>query len=105
MLDVAGQFSDAVEAGNGEAACALLAPATRASLERDAQAPCGDALLDEELPPAGDDPEPQVFGTSAQVRSRTDTVFLGLFDDGWRVTAAGCAAAGDRPYECAVEGG
>ncbi len=72
---------------------------------RDAQAPCEDALLDEDLPPAGDHAEPAVFGTAAQVRSDTETLFLGLFDDGWRVTAAGCAAEGDRPYDCTVEGG
>jgi hypothetical protein len=92
-------------AGDGEAACALLSPTTQDTLERDAQAPCAEALLDEDLPPVGDDAEPQVFGTAAQVRTGTDTIFLGLFDDGWRVTAAGCAVAGDKPYECAVEGG
>ena len=102
---MAQQFAAAVDAGDSEAACALLAPATREALVADAQAPCADALLDEDLPPAGDAPEPEVYGTAAQVRSATDTVFLGLFDGGWRVTAAGCAADGDRPYECAVEGG
>lgn len=93
-----------MDARDGEAACALLAPATREALERDARAACGTALLDEDLP-VGGEPEPQVFGTAAQVRTAADTIFLGLFDDGWRVTAAGCAAAGDKPYECAVEGG
>lgn len=67
--------------------------------------PCADALLEEDLPAAGNDPVPEVFGTAAQVRSDGETLFLGRFDDGWRVTAAGCAAAGDRPYECAVQGG
>lgn len=105
VLDVARQFGAAVDAGDGDAACALLAPATREALERDAGASCAQALLDEDLPAAGSGPEPEVFGTAAQVRSGTDTIFLGLFGDGWRVTAAGCAAAGDKPYACAVEGG
>ncbi|WP_203045049.1 hypothetical protein [Pimelobacter simplex] len=53
----------------------------------------------------GDEIETEVYATAAQVRTGTDTVFLGRFDDGWRVVAAGCAASGDAPYECAVEGG
>lgn len=46
-----------------------------------------------------------MYGTAAQARTAAGTVFLGEFDGEWRVTAAGCAAAGDQPYECAVEGG
>ena len=36
-----------------------------------------------------------------------ETVFLALFDDGWRVTAAGCTrlAGPAEPYDCDVEGG
>jgi len=67
--------------------------------------PCPAAIVDEDLPPVGDDPDTEVYGTAAQVRTSTDTVFLGRFDRGWRVTAAGCAANGDEPYQCSVEGG
>ncbi|WP_158296430.1 hypothetical protein [Nocardioides albidus] len=109
VADVAQRFEAAVEAGDGDQACRLLAPATRDALERDAQEPCADALLEEDLPPAGDkaeaEAEAEVYGTAAQVRTGSDTLFLGRFDRGWRVTAAGCQAAGDAPYECAVEGG
>jgi hypothetical protein len=105
VAQVTQRFQAAVDAGDGAGACRLLAPATRDTLERDAQAPCADAVLDEDLPPAGDDVDTEVYGTAAQVRTGTDTVFLGRFDQGWRVTAAGCEASGDAPYQCAVEGG
>lgn len=99
------RFQSALDAGDGSGACRLLAPATRETLERDAQAPCADAVLDQDLPAAGGDVETEVYGTAAQARTGTDTIFLGRFDDGWRVMAAGCAVAGDAPYRCAVEGG
>ena len=48
-----------------------------------------------------------VAGHSAQVRYSGDTVFLARFDDGWRVTAAGCRRVSTDPavpYDCAVDG-
>jgi len=106
VSDVVTQFYGALEAGDGPGACRLLAPAARDALERDAQAPCPEALLDEDLPPGSAARDTAVYGTAAQVRTATDTVFLGRFDGGWRVTAAGCTGAGDdAPYDCTVEGG
>ncbi|WP_408899370.1 hypothetical protein ACJ5H2_09780 [Nocardioides sp. R1-1] len=105
VADVVQRFQSAVDAGDGEGACRLLAPSARETLTQEAQAPCADALLEEDLPPAGDEVEAEVYATAAQVDTGTDTVFLGRYDDGWRVVAAGCAASGDEPYRCAVEGG
>jgi hypothetical protein len=34
-----------------------------------------------------------------------DVVFLSVFGDHWLITAAGCTARGDRPYDCTVMGG
>ena len=39
------------------------------------------------------------------MRLDKDTLFLARFDQGWRVTAAGCTPHGDLPYDCTVKGG
>ena len=38
-----------------------------------------------------------VYGQDAIVRLDRDVVFLARFDDGWRVTAAGCTPARTAP--------
>lgn len=89
------------------AACALLAPATRHQLESQAETSCPAALRAEALPGGGRVEATEVAGHSAQVRMSGDTIFLALFDEGWRVTAAGCERTSSdpqEPYECAVEG-
>jgi hypothetical protein len=98
------QLFDAIEAGDGDAACALLAPDTADAVAEDQ--PCAEAILDEDLP---DDPGEvtgtEVYGQRAQVKLAGDTVFLGVFPGGWRVVAAGCTPQdGGRPYKCVVEG-
>lgn len=95
------------EAGSDPAAaCARLAPRTREALEEEGG--CAATLAGAGIPAAGERGTVSVAGHSAQVRYAADTVFLALFDDGWRVTAAGCdRRSQDRavPYDCAVEGG
>ena len=106
----AGRVADAfTRAGGGDtrAACDRLAPRTLEALEQ-AGGPCQQALADAGLPEAGERREVAVAGHSAQVRYAGDTVFLALFDDGWRVTAAGCRRDSPDPvvpYDCAVDGG
>ncbi|GAA4413988.1 hypothetical protein GCM10023168_37210 [Fodinibacter luteus] len=88
------------------AACAVLAPRTLERLEEDGH--CARALATAGLPEAGARGQVSVAGHSAQVRYASDTVFLSLFADGWRVTAAGCRdrSADDAvPYDCIVDGG
>jgi hypothetical protein len=86
------------------AACALLAPATRQQLE-DQDGPCASSLPDQNLPQASGPGAAEVYGKDAIVRLHGDTLFLARFDDGWRVTAAGCLPAGqDKPYTCTVKG-
>ena len=95
-------------ASDPAAACQRLAPDTHASLEEDSGTSCETALGELGLESAGPAEEVDVAGHAAQVRYAGDTLFLGLFDDGWRVTAAGCERpSGDRaePYDCDVEGG
>lgn len=80
---------------------------TRQQLESQAETSCPAALRAEDLPTGGRIEATEVAGHSAQVRTDGDTIFLALFDDGWRVTAAGCERTSSdpqEPYECAVEG-
>ena len=92
-----------------EAACALLAPGTRAELMDRNGSSCAAALADENLPRDSTAVTAvSVAGHSAQVvLGGTEVVFLARFDDGWRVTAAGCSRSSDdvsAPYDCSVKG-
>lgn len=103
--DTVGALLTALRDGDGAAACAVLAPDTRAALERSADRPCAEAVLDEDLPGPSEVLRTDVYGQWAQVRSRSDTVFLAMFPGGWRVVAAGCTPRGERPYACRLDGG
>lgn len=94
----------ALQARNGAAACALLAPDTAAHLEQSQDESCASAILAEDLPDRGAVTGQQVYGQWAQVRVSGDTVFLAQFPGGWRVVAAGCAPGGDGPYDCTLSG-
>jgi hypothetical protein len=70
---------------------------------------CADAIGDEDLPDPGDVTGVDIDGQWAKVAMTADggdgTVFLAMFPGGWRVAAAGCRSRGERPYDCAVQGG
>lgn len=104
VSEVATAFYRAVAADDGATACGLLAPQTRQELEESAQAPCRTAILEEDLPDAGEVAKLERFGNQAQVRFGTDTAFLAEFEEGWRVVAVSCRPRGDLPYDCGVEG-
>jgi hypothetical protein len=93
-----------VAAGNGAAACALLAPNTVAELEQSDKKGCAEAIVGEDLPRPGTASGTSVYGQWAQVHLTDDTVFLAVFPGGWRVVAAGCTPQGDRPYDCTLQG-
>jgi hypothetical protein len=90
---------------DGAAVCRQLAPQTRAEVAQSGKKPCPQAVLDEDLPAAAAVRATQVWGRSAQVRTRDDTLFLAEFPVGWRVVAAGCRPQGEMPYDCQVKGG
>jgi hypothetical protein len=102
--EVATRFHVAVSQGDGEEACALLAPQTRSELVQSAQRGCPRAVVAEDIPEAGEVRSSDRFGTQAQVRLAGDTVFLGRFSDGWRVVAASCTPRQLLPYDCQVKG-
>jgi hypothetical protein len=105
VADTAVRLLTAVQDGDGAAACAVLAPDTVAGLEQSAEASCADAILDEDLPKPGAVQHVDVYGQWAEVVLDDDTVFLAAFPGGWRVVAAGCTPRGERPYDCALQGG
>ncbi|WP_435738090.1 hypothetical protein V5D56_05710 [Cellulosimicrobium sp. PMB13] len=109
--DVVESFSAAIAAGDGDAACGLLLPDAAEALAEDTGQPCEDAVVDPSGPladvvaAAGDlvVEDVHVAGRQAQVVTASDTLFLAHSGDGWVVTAAGCTARPDRPYDCEVE--
>jgi hypothetical protein len=91
VQSVASAFAAEVENGDGAGACHLLAPVTRAEVEKSAGTPCSAAILEEDLPTPGAFERTAAYGTMAQVRFAADTLFLTQFQNGWKVLAAGCS--------------
>jgi hypothetical protein len=100
---VAEEFSQALADGDAAAACASLAEETLESLTMPEDQDCETALASLDLP-SGTVQEVAVWGDRAQVRTDADVLFLTEFTSGWKVTAAGCEAQGERPYQCEVSG-
>lgn len=101
----AAAFYTAHAAGDGTAACDVLAPKTKSELASSAGAPCRRAVLAEDVPPVDEPTDLRVFGTQAQVTWRGETTFLARFQGGWRVMAAACTKQPDHPYDCRISGG
>ena len=103
---VAERFHAALEHRDGATACRQLAPETQSKLEQQEQRPCEKAILELELPEGATAAETSVYVTSASVSlAQGGKTFLDEFDDGWKVSAAGCVAtAPDVPDDCELEG-
>jgi hypothetical protein len=103
---VADRFHAALQRGDGATACRQLAPETKRKLEQQEQRPCEEAILGLDLPEGATAEETGVYVTTASVSlSQGGRTFLDEFDDGWKVSAAGCVStAPDRPYDCELEG-
>ena len=93
---------EAVDQGDGEAACALLAPAVRTEIQDTTGKPCERAILDEPVGAASGPAQVEVFDTAAQAVVGSETVFLSRFDGRWLVIAAACTAVPDQPYDCSI---
>lgn len=96
-------FYGALSAKQGQAACRLLTQGTSEELEKSEKMPCakaiGEADLDEATPASE-----HIYETSASVRlSNGQTAFLDRTPSGWRISAAGCKARPDQPYDCELE--
>src|SRR4051812_5559396 len=101
---VADRFEATLSVQDGAGACALLAEATVDELEQSAGKPCPKAVL-EETDDGGGRVDGSRYGTMAQVRYRSDVLFLTRGPDGWRVFAAACKPSRGAPYDCDVSGG
>jgi hypothetical protein len=99
------RFQTALEARDGQAACAQLSEETASNLEQQEQAPCEEAILAIELPAGGSARRASVYVTSASVAvDRGGTLFLNEAPGGWEVSAAGCRpTAPELPLDCALE--
>lgn len=102
---VAKDFYAAVAREDGAAACELLAPTTRDELAQSSGTPCSTAVLEQDVPAAGEAQGVNVYGAAGKVELDGDTAFLGEFPEGWRVTAVACTARPSEPYDCQVAGG
>jgi hypothetical protein len=100
-----GRFEAALAAGAGEQGCAVLSEAAARKVAEAHGGSCSEALVAQDLPHDLAVLGVDVFGRQARVVLGADTLFLAEFPNGWRVTAAGCTAQDDAPYDCAVEGG
>lgn len=96
------QLLEAAHAGDGAAACELLAPATREELEQSSAAPCERAVLEEDLGDGSGSTAIEVFDSMAQAHVGADTLFLSRYDGRWLVVAAACTPVPDRPYDCSI---
>jgi hypothetical protein len=101
------RFQVAVRGGEGEAACAQLAPDTRVKLEDQAGEDCSDAITGLALA-TSPLTRVEVFVTNAKADLESgESVFLARGREGWRLSAVGCRPEGgkpaDRPYDCVLE--
>jgi hypothetical protein len=104
-------FYRAVTDDDGARACALLAPVTREALEDDTNERCEVAVVEGDLgstlvarAPRDTSASTTVAGREAQVVVPDDVAFLTVSGTAWLITAAGCDARPDRPYDCALAG-
>ncbi|WP_406864734.1 hypothetical protein ABZO31_31520 [Streptomyces sp. HUAS MG47] len=103
--DTGRAFEQALTVPDYDAACGLLAPATREQLEQDEERACPEALAAVRLPVARTLHATEVYGRQAMMRADDETLFLSQFSRGWRVVAAGCRPREGKPYQCVVKGG
>jgi hypothetical protein len=101
---VTDRFLRAIEANEGDLACAQLSSDTADALGQEEGEPCEEAAPGLEIS-ASEVRRAQVYGVSAKVDlADGESAFLELTPDGWRVAAVGCRpVAGEEPYECEVE--
>jgi hypothetical protein len=103
--DAVTEFLGAVDAGEGERACARLARATVQTLEDEEGKPCAEAVTTLDLT-RSDPVKTDVYLTSAEVHLKDGAnAFLDETAAGWRVSAAGCRPepGEEAPQSCEVE--
>ena len=100
------QFAQAVSAGHGAGACALLTRDAREDVETASGVACATGIgrLRLAVPSADAPDDARVYGRAAVVGRDGAALFLARSGSTWLVRAAGCAPRTDAPYDCTVDG-
>jgi hypothetical protein len=101
------RFAQALQRGDGRAACELLSPAAVLELESREGERCAQAIGDVRVE-AAPVTRAQVYVVSAKVDlANGESAFLSATRDGWRLDAVACrpqsAKPADLPYDCELE--
>ena len=97
------RFAGAIEAKDGQAACAELTEDARTALESQEKKPCDEAILGLGLS-GGDVVRSDVVDTSAAVSlDQGERAYLDKTSQGWKISAAGCKPQPGQPDECELE--
>lgn len=101
------RFYAAIEAGDGEAACAELGEPLLEQVESQTQQPCPGVITRFEYE-GGAIVGDEVYVTNAKVDLQSgESAFLSRGDDGWRLSAIACrperGKPADRPFACEAE--
>ena len=104
---VTDRFFMALEAADGEKACAQLSTDTRSELESQEQKACTEAVTSLQVE-GGALARVQVYVTNAKADLESgESAYLSQTQDGWRISAVGCTPEGgkpaDRPYDCELQ--
>jgi hypothetical protein len=104
---VTDRFHAALEAGDGETACAQLSADTRTELESQEQEACPEAVTSLQVE-GGALTRLQVYVTNAKADLASgESAFLSRTQEGWRISAVGCTPQqgkpADIPYDCELE--
>jgi hypothetical protein len=102
---VANRFHAALEARDGEAACAELNPETASKLQQQEKKPCQQAIVTSDIPKGASVADTRVYETSAFAQlAEGGADFLDESAEGWWVSAAGCnQSQPEQPYDCELE--
>ncbi len=100
------RFAQAVSAGRGATACALLTRDAREDVETASGVGCatGISRLRLAVPPADAPGDTLVYGRAAMVDQGGPALFLARSGSTWLVRAAACTPRTDAPYDCTVDG-
>ena len=102
VSSAARSFVSALEHGDGAAACRLLTADAEKSVSGATDQSCRSAITSITIHGSAVR-EVQVWSDAAQVHIGDGVLFLRHVDGSWQVSAAGCQAAAQGRYDCAVQ--
>ncbi|PPF64032.1 hypothetical protein C5E11_04780 [Clavibacter michiganensis] len=101
---VGNAFVEAIAAGNGADACALLNDSARQSVAKQTDEDCADGIRHLDLDLDGTVTSAQIYSRAAFVEVGDSALFLTVGPHDWAIRAAGCVPNGDRPFDCVIDG-